>query len=151
MITNAVLQIAAFVNQINLKNVTVFFTNAFKRKAALNKERSFLHFALVILLGVSGAVMSAIAVGLGFYIYYDLQKKKNYLHAVTSSVLRNSKGIPHSSSLEDSENFFSELEVHFFTYSELEDATNFFDPDRELGDVGFGKVEGFGKVYFSKT
>ena len=37
----------AFVNQINLKNATAFFTNAFKRKAALNKEHSFLHFALV--------------------------------------------------------------------------------------------------------
>ena len=45
--TNAAIQTAAFVNQINLKNATAFFTNAFKRKTALNKERSFLHFALV--------------------------------------------------------------------------------------------------------
>jgi len=35
--TNAAIQTAAFVNQINLKNVTAFFTNAFKRKAVLNK------------------------------------------------------------------------------------------------------------------
>jgi len=40
----------AFENQINFKNATTFFTNAFKRKATLNKEHSFLHFALVIVL-----------------------------------------------------------------------------------------------------
>jgi len=97
------------------------------------------------LLGVGAAVMSAIAVGLGFYIYYGRQKKKNYLHAVTSSVLRNSKGILHSSSLEDSEKGSKYFGVHFFTYGELEEATNFFDPKRELGDGGFGKV------YFGKT
>ena len=42
--TNAVLQIATFVNQINLKNATAFFTNAFKRKATLNKEHFFSSF-----------------------------------------------------------------------------------------------------------
>jgi len=31
------LRLAVFVNQINFKNVTVFSTNAFKRKTALNK------------------------------------------------------------------------------------------------------------------
>ena len=39
----------AFVNQINFKNATAFFTNAFKRKPALNKEYSFNLFALVTL------------------------------------------------------------------------------------------------------
>ncbi|KAK7399908.1 hypothetical protein VNO78_11103 [Psophocarpus tetragonolobus] len=93
-------------------------------------------------IGVSAAVVSAIAVSIGFYIYYSCQKKKNHLHAVSSSIL--SKGIPYSSSLEDPEgcNYFG---VHFFTYSELEEATNFFDPARELGDGGFGKVY-FGKL-----
>ena len=37
-----------FVNQINFKNATAFFTNAFNRKPALNKEYSFNLFALVI-------------------------------------------------------------------------------------------------------
>ncbi|KAK7368532.1 hypothetical protein VNO80_10559 [Phaseolus coccineus] len=98
-----------------------------------------------LVIGVGAAVVSAIAVGLGFYIYYGRQKKKNYLHAVTSSVLRNSKGNPLSSSLEDSEKGSKYFGVHFFTYSELEEATNFFDPNRELGDGGFGKVY-FGKL-----
>jgi len=37
----------AFVNQFNFKNATVFFTNAFKRKAALNKWSLFSYFVLV--------------------------------------------------------------------------------------------------------
>jgi len=92
------------------------------------------------LVGVGAAVMSAIVVGFGFYIYYGRQRKKNHLLTVTSF-----KGIPHSSSLEDSEKGSKYFGVHFFTYGELEEATNFFDPGRELGDGGFGKV------YFGKT
>ena len=37
----------AFVNQFNYKNATAFFTNAFKRKAALNKWSLFSNFVLV--------------------------------------------------------------------------------------------------------
>ena len=39
----------AFVNQFNYKNATAFFTNAFKRKAALNKWSLFSNFVLVII------------------------------------------------------------------------------------------------------
>ena len=39
----------AFVNQINFKNATAFFTNVFNRKPALNKEYSFNLFALVLI------------------------------------------------------------------------------------------------------
>ena len=37
----------AFVNKFNYKNATAFFTNAFKRKAALNKGSLFSYFVLV--------------------------------------------------------------------------------------------------------
>ena len=37
----------AFVNQFNYKNATAFFTNAFKRKAALNKWSLSSNFVLV--------------------------------------------------------------------------------------------------------
>jgi len=36
--------------------------------------------------------------------------------------------------------------VQYFTYSELEEATNYFDPSKELGEGGFGTVY-FGKNY----
>ena len=32
------------------------------------------------------------------------------------------------------------LGVHIFAYTELEEATNCFDPNKELGDGGFGTV-----------
>ena len=38
----------AFVKQFNFKNATAFFTNAFKRKTALNKGSLFSYFVLVI-------------------------------------------------------------------------------------------------------
>ncbi|RDX95422.1 LEAF RUST 10 DISEASE-RESISTANCE LOCUS RECEPTOR-LIKE PROTEIN KINASE-like 1.2, partial [Mucuna pruriens] len=91
----------------------------------------------------AAAVVSAIVVSIAFYIYYSFQKKKNHLHAVSSSVV--SKGIDSCSSLEDLEQGSKYIGLHFFTYSELEEATNFFDPARELGDGGFGKVY-FGKL-----
>ena len=30
--------------------------------------------------------------------------------------------------------------IPIFPYSELEEATNYFDPDKEIGDGGFGAV-----------
>lgn len=87
-------------------------------------------------------MVSGIAVGLTFYIYYGRQKKKNHLHAISSSVLSHRFSSGHS--LEDHERGSKYIGVHYFTYSELEEATNFFDPARELGDGAFGTVY-FGK------
>jgi len=42
------LQITAFVNELNLKNVTVFLKTVSIRKATLNKQQLFLYFALVL-------------------------------------------------------------------------------------------------------
>ncbi|KAK7359500.1 hypothetical protein VNO77_01460 [Canavalia gladiata] len=93
-------------------------------------------------IGVGAAVVSAIAVGIAFYIYYR-RKKKKYLDAVPSSVP--SRGMSSFPSLDDPENGCKYCGLHVFTYSELEEATNYFDPGRELGDGGFGTVY-FGKL-----
>ena len=45
----------AFVNQFNYKNDTACFTNAFKRKAALNKGSLFSYFVLVLHLFITSA------------------------------------------------------------------------------------------------
>ena len=54
------LHIAAFVNELNFKNVTAFFTSAFVRKTTLNKEPLFCISALVfgLTLGVQIAKIS---------------------------------------------------------------------------------------------
>ncbi|XP_022739080.1 LEAF RUST 10 DISEASE-RESISTANCE LOCUS RECEPTOR-LIKE PROTEIN KINASE-like 1.2 isoform X2 [Durio zibethinus] len=44
------------------------------------------------------------------------------------------------SSIMDPENGDSFVGIHLFTYNELEEATNNFDSDMELGDGGFGTV-----------
>ncbi|KAK7319150.1 hypothetical protein RJT34_03868 [Clitoria ternatea] len=87
-------------------------------------------------IGVAAAVVSAIIVGIAFYIFY-CQKKKN-LHAVSSVTV--SLGISSCPSFEDPAKGCKYVGLHFFTYSELEEATNYFDPAGELGDGGFGTV-----------
>ncbi|XP_027343290.1 LEAF RUST 10 DISEASE-RESISTANCE LOCUS RECEPTOR-LIKE PROTEIN KINASE-like 1.2 [Abrus precatorius] len=91
-------------------------------------------------IGVGAAVITSITVGTAFYIYYH--KKKKHL-VVSSSVL--SRGISSGPFLEDLEKGCKCIGLHFFTYGELEEATNYFDPARELGDGGFGTVY-FGKL-----
>lgn len=40
----------------------------------------------------------------------------------------------------DSEMNSMNFHTHVFTYKELQEATNFFDASKELGDGGFGTV-----------
>lgn len=50
-----------------------------------------------------------------------------------------------SYSRSDTEKGSAYLGVHVFTYKELEQATNYFDSSKELGDGGFGTVY-YGKL-----
>ncbi|GAV84545.1 Pkinase domain-containing protein/WAK_assoc domain-containing protein [Cephalotus follicularis] len=81
--------------------------------------------------GLGGVLLSCII----FFIYLRRSKK---LHARSTLLSRDFSSNP--SSKIDPENGETLFGAHLFTYSELELATNNFDPNNELGDGGFGTV-----------
>ncbi|XP_043700156.1 LEAF RUST 10 DISEASE-RESISTANCE LOCUS RECEPTOR-LIKE PROTEIN KINASE-like 1.2 [Telopea speciosissima] len=96
-----------------------------------------------------GSLGGGIIIGcLMFFIYnrhhyrkgglLNLVRSKN----LSSPSLTPLSGIPFdptSTDLENGSNYF-EFGVHVFTYNELEEATNNFNSNKELGDGGFGTV-----------
>ncbi|KAL8532062.1 hypothetical protein ACS0TY_008608 [Phlomoides rotata] len=111
-----------------------------------------------IALAVAGSVIAG--VGLGWLIFYCRQKRKQRVASLASQIVDkdlivspSSKGllylppnnftrsIPSFPSLKsDLGRGSSYFGVQVFDYSELEQATNNFDPAGELGDGGFGTV-----------
>lgn len=73
--------------------------------------------------------------GIIWFVYHQRNKKK---YAPSSLLSRNISSDP--SSTIDPERGSSYFGVPLFTYTELEEATNNFDSDKELGDGGFGIV-----------
>ncbi|KAB1217382.1 hypothetical protein CJ030_MR4G020939 [Morella rubra] len=78
--------------------------------------------------------------GIIWFVYHQRNKKK---YAPSSLLSRNISSDP--SSTIDPERGSSYFGVPLFTYTELEEATNNFDSDKELGDGGFGIVY-YGKL-----
>ncbi|KAG6392606.1 hypothetical protein SASPL_146830 [Salvia splendens] len=110
---------------------------------------------------IGGAVLAG--VGLGWLIFYYRQKRKQRLQRLATGSIQTAskdaltppsskdlstppstkfvKSIPsYPSSKSDFGRDSTYFGVQVFTYPELEEATNNFDPSKELGDGGFGTV-----------
>ncbi|XP_020998761.1 LEAF RUST 10 DISEASE-RESISTANCE LOCUS RECEPTOR-LIKE PROTEIN KINASE-like 1.2 isoform X1 [Arachis duranensis] len=92
------------------------------------------HWRWIVLI-VAAAVIGLVALAMAV-IFYQRRKKTSYGLSYTQP--RSLSSDP--SSWKDTEKGSQYFGAHLFTYTELEEATNFFDPSRELGDGGFGTV-----------
>ncbi|XP_020958535.1 LEAF RUST 10 DISEASE-RESISTANCE LOCUS RECEPTOR-LIKE PROTEIN KINASE-like 1.2 isoform X3 [Arachis ipaensis] len=98
--------------------------------SAKGKRRKWI---LVVIVAAAVVGLFALAMAL---LFYKRRKKTSYGMSYTQP--RSLSSDP--SSWKDTEKGSQYFGAHLFTYTELEEATNFFDPSRELGDGGFGTV-----------
>ncbi|XP_030952596.1 LEAF RUST 10 DISEASE-RESISTANCE LOCUS RECEPTOR-LIKE PROTEIN KINASE-like 1.4 isoform X1 [Quercus lobata] len=108
---------------------------------------------------ITGAVIAGILLGIWFYSINQRRKrraeesKSNELPTTLSSksvpasstnIARRNPSHPYpNSDLQKGSTYFG---AHVFSYEELEEATNNFDPSKEIGKGGFGKVY-YGKLH----
>ncbi|XP_058722463.1 LEAF RUST 10 DISEASE-RESISTANCE LOCUS RECEPTOR-LIKE PROTEIN KINASE-like 1.3 isoform X2 [Vicia villosa] len=105
-----------------------------------------------LVIGVGSAVLVAFAAFIAIY-FYKRRKNKNKTYAKSYVQSRSLSSELTSKDLESGSQFFERSQnfgVQHFTYSELEEATNFFDPSKELGEGGFGTVY-YGKLYDGRS
>ncbi|XP_050902729.1 LEAF RUST 10 DISEASE-RESISTANCE LOCUS RECEPTOR-LIKE PROTEIN KINASE-like 1.4 isoform X3 [Lathyrus oleraceus] len=103
-----------------------------------------------ILIGVASAVLGAFAVIVAIYFY---RRRKNKTYAKSYLQSRSLSSELTSKDPENGSQYFGRSQnfgVQHFTYSELEEATNYFDPSKELGEGGFGTVY-YGKLYDGRS
>ncbi|XP_045792636.1 LEAF RUST 10 DISEASE-RESISTANCE LOCUS RECEPTOR-LIKE PROTEIN KINASE-like 1.4 isoform X4 [Trifolium pratense] len=103
-----------------------------------------------LIIGVVSAMFVVLVLIIGIYFY---RRKKNIRYAKSYVQSRSLSTDPSSKDLERGSQYFGgsqNLGVQHFTYTELEEATNYFDPTKELGEGGFGTVY-FGKLYDGRS
>ncbi|CAL5186598.1 unnamed protein product [Lathyrus oleraceus] len=103
-----------------------------------------------ILIAVASSVFGAFAVIVAIYFY---RRRKNKTYAKSYLQSRSLSSELTSKDPENGSQYFGRSQnfgVQHFTYSELEEATNYFDPSKELGEGGFGTVY-YGKLYDGRS
>ncbi|RHN51349.1 putative protein kinase RLK-Pelle-WAK-LRK10L-1 family [Medicago truncatula] len=98
-----------------------------------------------LVIGVVSSVLGSFAVVNAIYIFYRHRKNKSFAN---SNV--NSRSFASDFFSKDLERGSQNIGVQHFTYSELEEATNYFDPSKGLGKGGFGTVY-FGKLHDGRS
>ncbi|XP_047148873.1 LEAF RUST 10 DISEASE-RESISTANCE LOCUS RECEPTOR-LIKE PROTEIN KINASE-like 1.2 isoform X2 [Vigna umbellata] len=117
------------------------------------KDKSYLrscgsggiNWKVKISIGICSGVVGALIVGICVYIFIR-RRKNSYVMSYIQS--RSLSSDPSSKDTEKGSHSFTQSiipRVHLFSYEELEEATNYFDPSKELGEGGFGTVY-FGKL-----
>lgn len=105
-----------------------------------------LDWKLKFVIGVASAVLGALAMTSFIYFY---KRRKNSSYAKSYIQSHNLSSDISSKDPEMGSQHFGRSQnfgVQHFNYSELEEATNHFDPSKELGEGGFGTVY-FGKLH----
>ncbi|XP_034217668.1 LEAF RUST 10 DISEASE-RESISTANCE LOCUS RECEPTOR-LIKE PROTEIN KINASE-like 1.2 isoform X1 [Prunus dulcis] len=87
---------------------------------------------------VIGVCASAATVLIMCVVCFVYQRRNRKQYAPSSLISRSI--FSKQTSMDDMEKGSTYLGVHLFTYKELEEATNYFDSAKELGDGGFGTV-----------
>ncbi|XP_016651322.1 PREDICTED: LEAF RUST 10 DISEASE-RESISTANCE LOCUS RECEPTOR-LIKE PROTEIN KINASE-like 1.4 isoform X1 [Prunus mume] len=100
-----------------------------------NSEDNSWNWKRKIVIGVCTAVATVLIMCVVFFVY---QRRNRKQYAPSSFVSRSI--FSKQTSMDDMEKGSTYLGVHLFTYRELEEATNYFDSAKELGDGGFGTV-----------
>jgi hypothetical protein len=95
-----------------------------------------------IIAGVVGGGLSAVfALGLIATVFFVRKRKHKKVNS-SSKLLKysGSGGTPRSMGGDMESGSVKDLQTHLFSYEELEEATDSFNENRELGDGGFGTV-----------
>ncbi|XP_052723155.1 LEAF RUST 10 DISEASE-RESISTANCE LOCUS RECEPTOR-LIKE PROTEIN KINASE-like 1.2 isoform X4 [Vigna angularis] len=115
------------------------------RTVAKSCKKEGINWKAKITIGVCSGVVGALIVGICVYIFIR-RRKNSYVMSYIQS--RSLSSDPSSKDTEKGSHSFTQSiipRVHLFSYEELEEATNYFDPSKELGEGGFGTVY-FGKL-----